>query len=125
MDKPVQIVFQGLTPSAEVTALCEAEAAKLERFGRVVSCQVAVSEPHRHHVEGNLFHVRVELHLPGGAVVVNRVPDEHRADEHLVQAVQEAFHKARRQVQDHVRRQRGFVKHHDERRPATRGGPAE
>lgn len=112
MHKPVQIVFHGLPVSEAAETVCRQELAKLERYGQIVGGQVAVSVPHRHHREGNLYHIRIELQLAGGVVVANRVPPEHHADEDLLVAIGEAFRRARRRVQDYVRRQRGDVKRH-------------
>ena len=43
-----------------------APAAKLEEFfSRITSCRVVVEAPHRHHKSGELFHVRIDLGVPG------------------------------------------------------------
>ena len=103
------------------------EAQKLETFyPRVTSCRVVVDAPHRHHKSGVLYHVTVELGVPGGPLVVRHEPSLHNGlqngtkqskhDEAALRhkdvyvAVSDAFKAARRQLQDHVRKLRHDVK---------------
>jgi ribosome-associated translation inhibitor RaiA len=107
METPVQVTFRDLPVDAEIERFCWNEAVKLERYhDRITGCHVVIAQPHRRHRRGNLYHVRVEVVLPGGEVVVNRVPSEHKTDEKVELALREAFDKARRQLEDRVRRQR-------------------
>lgn len=131
MELPIQITYRNMEPSPAVTARVEAEAAKLDKFfDRITSCRVVVEAPHRHHKWGELFHVRIELSVPGAELVVSHEPTPHSAlshdDEAALQkhfeihpehkdvyvAIRDAFGSARRQLQDHVKRMRGEVKSH-------------
>ncbi|HEY4738081.1 MAG TPA: cold shock domain-containing protein, partial [Xanthobacteraceae bacterium] len=61
-----------------------------------------------------LYEIKIHLALPEGREVsVARTPpaDERHAD--LTFAINDAFKHARRQLQDHVRRMQGQVKHHE------------
>lgn len=123
--------------SAKAEEWISEEAAKLDRFyDRIMSCRVIVEVPHRHHQRGGLYHVRIDLTVPGGELVVKEQPslhssmqqiDEERSVKHLElkaphkslrQAINDAFHAAGRRLQDYARRQRGDVKTHE---PAARG----
>lgn len=115
MQLPLVISFKGLPSSPAVEARIRSEAAKLDRFhGRITSCRVTVEEPHRHHHQGRLFHVRIQLTVPGRQdLVVKRSPSQHHAHEDPYVAIRDAFDAARRQLQDHVRVSRGKVKFHE------------
>jgi ribosome-associated translation inhibitor RaiA len=131
MKLPVQITYRSMEPSDVVSARVEAEAAKLDTFfDRITSCRVVVEAPHRHHKRGELFHVRIELGVPGTELVVNHEPtpratlsreesaarskhiEVHPEHKDLYVAVRDAFGSARRQLQDYVKRLRGEVKTH-------------
>ncbi len=120
-----------MEPSEAVTARVNAEAAKLNTFfDRITSCRVVIEAPHRHHKWGELFHVRIELGVPGTELVVSHEPtpraalrhdDEAALKKHIelhpehkdvYVAVRDAFTSARRQLQDYVKRLRGEVKSH-------------
>ena len=128
---PVQITFRNMPPSDAVAARVQEEAEKLDEFyKRITSCRVIVEVPHRHRVLGDQVHIRIELGVPGDEIVVRHEPSLHgavqRSDEqewekHLEAspqykdinvAIRDAFKAARRQLQDHARRQRGQVKGH-------------
>ena len=102
MELPLQISFRGMEASPAVEAKIRERVDKLaQQDPGIVSCRVVVEEPHRHHHQGRLFHVRVDLTLPGAELVVNREPGEHHAHEDVFVAVRDAFDAMRRQVQDH------------------------
>ena len=111
MQVPVQITFRDMPVSDAVEAICWEEAANLERYyDRITSCRIVVTMSHHRHHHGNVFNIRIELGLPSRTIVVNREPAKHHRDEHIHVAIREAFDRARRQLEDHVRRLRGQVK---------------
>jgi cold shock CspA family protein len=113
MERPLQVAFEGVSPSAAVEAACRAEVEKLAGYGEtLIGCRVVVALPHRHHRQGNLYAIRIDLKVPGGEVFVNRLPAAHQRDEDVFIALHEAFASARRQLQDHLRRRRHQVKAH-------------
>lgn len=115
MQLPVQISFRGMEPSEAVEAKIRERTAKLDRFyDRIMSCRVVVESPHRRHHQGKLFHVRVDLTVPGGELAVTREPAEHHAYEDVFVAIRDAFDAAQRQLEDYARRQRGDLKTHEE-----------
>lgn len=115
METPVQIDFQGMQPAARPRELIDEELAALEaRFGRITSARVVVKGPGEHHRTGGLYEINVHLSLPGGrAVDIARTAklDERHADIHF--AIRDAFRRARRRLQDHVRKMQGQVKQHE------------
>jgi cold shock CspA family protein/ribosome-associated translation inhibitor RaiA len=114
MRVPLEIRFIGMDPSPAVEASIREQVAKLEEFDRdIISCRVAVDAPHKHHRQGRLFHITVDVRMPGDEVVASRSPAEHHAHEDFNVAVRDAFRAVRRQIQDHVRVRRGKIKAHE------------
>jgi cold shock CspA family protein len=115
MQTPVQIDFQGIEGQVTARASIEKHVAELEqRFGRVTACRVVLKGPGGHHQTGGLYEVNIRLALPDGREVnVARTPkaDERHSD--LPFAINDAFKRARRRLQDQVRRMQGQVKQHD------------
>jgi cold shock CspA family protein len=88
-------------------------AERLERFSdRIMGCRVVVETRHRRH-QGNLYHVRIDLTLPGHEIVVGREPALHHACEDVYVAVRDAFDAARRRLEDYARRGDNRVKAHE------------
>jgi ribosomal subunit interface protein len=113
MEIPLQITFRDMEPSAAVEERVRERAALLGRFAQPIThCHVVVDAPPRHQHQGGLFHVTVEVTLPGAHLVVNRRPLERHAHADVYVAVRDAFDAVRRQLEDHRRRQRGDVKAH-------------
>ncbi|HUK33130.1 MAG TPA: HPF/RaiA family ribosome-associated protein, partial [Vicinamibacterales bacterium] len=117
------ITFRGIGRSDALEADVRARIAKLERFYKpLMGCRVLVEFAQRHHERGNHFHVRIDLTIPGGEIVVAHDGSMHAtakdieaetsvqraepnpARKHAAVAVHEAFDIARRQLQDFARR---------------------
>jgi cold shock CspA family protein/ribosome-associated translation inhibitor RaiA len=113
MQVPLQITFRHMDSSEAVAARIRTRAEELERFfDRITSCRVVVECRHPRRQQGNLFHVRVDLGVPGREIVVGRDPAAHHAHEDAHVAVRDAFDAVRRLLEDYVREQRGDVKLH-------------
>jgi cold shock CspA family protein/ribosome-associated translation inhibitor RaiA len=115
MQTPVEIEYQGMEARPQLQAALAKHVADLEqRFGRVTACRVVLKAPGGHHRTGGLYEVNIRLALPDGREVnVDRTAkaDERHSD--LDFAVNDAFKRARRQLQDQVRELQGQVKHHE------------
>src|ERR1700761_8994963 len=115
MQTPLQVDFQGVPKTAQIKNAIEKHVAQLEqRYGRVTSCRVSLRAPGGHHQNGGLYEVNIQLALPNGREVnvgATAPADEGHAD--LTFAINDAFKRARRRLQDNVRRLRGVVKQHD------------
>jgi ribosomal subunit interface protein len=113
MPMPLEIHFHNLERSAAVEAAIMERAAKLEEFADdILSCRVTVEEPHKHHRQGNLFAVRINLRIAGREVMANRDTGVDHAHEDVYVAIHDAFDAVRRQLQDHVHVRRGDTKRH-------------
>jgi cold shock CspA family protein/ribosome-associated translation inhibitor RaiA len=114
MKIPLQIAFHNLPHSDGIESAIRDGAEWLDQYyDRIMSCRVVVDRPHRHHKGGNLYHVRIDMKVPGAELVVGREPAEHIEYKDLSIMIHDAFDEARRQLADYVRRQRGQVKAHD------------
>lgn len=120
-----------MKPSESVDARVREEVSKLETFYQgIISCRVVVELPHKHHKRGDLYHVRIDLTVPGAELVVKREPslqaglrqvdsekqsksaEAHSAHKDVYVVIRDAFKEARRQLQDFARRERGQTKVH-------------
>jgi ribosome-associated translation inhibitor RaiA len=87
-------------------------ASKLEEFHpKITSCRVVVDEPDRHKHKGNMFDVRVDIHVPGREIVAT-----HQQNADAYAAITAAFDVVFRQLEEGIRMKRGEVKRHREER---------
>ena len=96
--QPVQIHYQGIEPSEALTSLVFTRAEQLGRLhDRIIALRVVIAAPHQHHRQGNHYHVRIELSVPGRReIVVDHGAEE--CDEDAYQAVRHAFDALRRRL---------------------------
>ncbi|MGR9087247.1 MAG: HPF/RaiA family ribosome-associated protein [Gammaproteobacteria bacterium] len=113
MQIPLQIVFRGIPPSEAVEAKIREKAGKLEKFHtHIMACRVAVESEHRHHHQGNPYHIRIDITTPHKEIVISREHHDKKAYEDVYVAIRDAFNAAARQLEDYVRLQRGDIKTH-------------
>jgi len=131
MQVPPTITFRHVRRTAPLEAAIRKQLDKLERFCPTLMAAHVLMEPaERRHRDGNRYHVRIDLTLPGEQIVVaneaslrpaarakaqsrTRKQDEpERTHQYAAVAIRDAFAAARRRLQDAVRRQRGAVKRH-------------
>ncbi|HVM84969.1 MAG TPA: HPF/RaiA family ribosome-associated protein [Candidatus Binatia bacterium] len=104
MELPLQISFRGMDISPATEALIRERAEKLDRFhDRITGCRVVVEAQHRHQRKGRIYHVRVDVTVPGHEIVVGREADQNHAHEDIKVAVRDAFDAMRRQLEDRAR----------------------
>jgi cold shock CspA family protein/ribosome-associated translation inhibitor RaiA len=117
MDIPLEIVFQGLKPSAKIEALVREHMAKLEkRFEHIIGCRVSIEIPHRQHRRGNVPEVHIEIRVPRKELVISREPHkakERRANTDVSAVLKDAFSAAEKQLTEYKRQLNGDVKPKD------------
>ncbi|CAH1673490.1 HPF/RaiA family ribosome-associated protein [Chelatococcus asaccharovorans] len=115
METPVEIDFQGMAANLQLRNAIDRHMLELEeRYGRITAGRVVLKAPGAHHHKGGLFEINIRLALPEGREVNvghTRQDDERYAD--LDYAINDTFKRARRQLQDRVRRLQGAVKQHE------------
>jgi cold shock CspA family protein/ribosome-associated translation inhibitor RaiA len=114
METPVEIDFQGMAPVERLRQSIVIHIERLEqRCGRITSCRVVLTAPGSHHRKG-LYEVNIRLALPNGREVnVARTAQQDERYSDIEFAINDTFKRARRRLQDHVRRMQGRVKSHD------------
>lgn len=113
MQTPLQITFRGFPHSDAVETDIRERVQALEQFyDRIVGCDVAVEAEHHHHQQGNLYHVRIHLGVPGKDLMVSREHHEKQAHEDVYVALRDAFDALKRQLVEYADVQRGDVKNH-------------
>lgn len=114
MKTPLQISFHNLPHSQMIESAIHHAVARLESScSQIVSCHVVVDQPHRHHREGNLFQVRIDLKVPGGELVTKREPNGNLTSSDLDTLIHETFEDMQQQLEAFEERRRGFVKTHE------------
>lgn len=116
MQFPPEIAFRGFEPDEWLKDTVRREIERLDDyFDRIVGCRVMVELPHQRREEGNPYHVRIELSVPGRNLVVSRSPKaRERERETQMSALDEAFGAIRRRLEDYARELRGDVKRKQE-----------
>jgi cold shock CspA family protein len=100
--------------SEEIENLVREKAAKLDLFSdHLMHCRVVIEPAGKHHRQGNLYEVQIDLTVPGEEIAVSREPSQHTEHRDIHAALRNAFDSARRKLEDYVRRRRGFVKAHE------------
>jgi ribosome-associated translation inhibitor RaiA len=115
METLLKIDFHGAETSEALQRTIEKHVHALERmYGRLTACHVSVEAPGHHQRKGGLFHVSIYLTLPNGREVnVGTTPRADKRQADVLFALNDAFRRARRQVQDRIREMRGQVKTHE------------
>jgi cold shock CspA family protein len=115
METPIQIDFQGMAANASVRDNIIKHVSQLEdRFGRITAGRVVVKGPGGHHRKGGLYEINIRLALPEGReVIVDHTEQNDERYSDLNFSINDTFKRARRQLQDQVRKLDGQVKHHE------------
>jgi len=118
MTTPLEITFHGVEKSEAVEARIAEKVARLEKhFSRMTHCRVVVEAPHRHSKHGRIYHIRIEIGMPGHApVIINHEPEQDHAHEDILVAVRDAFDAARRRLDDVASRMGPAVRAQSNRR---------
>lgn len=111
---PLHVDYKNFDEHPDLNSIIEEQVEKLEKyFDRITSCHVVISKPHNRHATGHVYHVHIDLHIPGATIAVNREPERDERHDDVGLAIRDAFKAARRKMQDYADRLRHDVKHHD------------
>ena len=107
MQVPIQLSFHGCDHSDALETEIRARVDKIEEYyGRLTSCRVVVELPHKHHAQGKLFHINVDLTVPGAGHVVHHDNGKNPAHEDVHVAVRDAFNAVENQLKKVVGKRR-------------------
>lgn len=101
-----EITFRNIGSSDALREAIESRIEKLEHYsGRLMACRVAFERSNNTKRNGDHYHCRVDITVPGREIVVDRDPadKEDHADPYI--AIRDAFDAAERQLKE-VNRQR-------------------
>lgn len=109
MQNQLNVVYRNVESSEALETHIQEKVEKLAKHSeRITSCQVTIEQPHKHRHQGRRFNVRVDLVVPGAELVATR---DNGEDVYAV--LRDAFDHVQRQLEAHIHRQRGEVKHHE------------
>jgi ribosome-associated translation inhibitor RaiA len=103
MTIPVQITYRDIERSDALDARVRAHLEKLEGLAKTLTkCRFVLESPHRHHLHGRDYHVRIEMDVPGRTLTVESSPDGARGPADVHAAVDHAFVQAERALTEHM-----------------------
>lgn len=93
------VVFHSMEPSEAVRSRGESLLKRLCHFNSgIMRGKMVIESRHRHHHQGNNYHVSIKLHLAGLDIEVSHDPELNHAHEDVYVAMRDAFRAARRQL---------------------------
>jgi len=111
------VVFHSMEPSEAVRLRGEHLLQRLARISpEIMRGKMMIEGRHRHHHQGNLYHVSIRLHLPGLDIEVTHDPELNHAHEDVYVAMRDACRAARRQVSAHEARRGSKAARHERER---------
>ncbi len=112
-DPIVNIIFRNTDHSDALEHKIRDRIDKLSHMRRdIVSCHVVIEMHHRHHQQGNHFHVLVDVAIPGQELLTYNQSDKNKFYSDPFVAVRDAFDAMDRKLRDVTERQRGQIKTH-------------
>lgn len=104
---PFEVAYRAVEPSAAVERRVLRGLARIRQVApRIVRCRITIGMRHHGSRKGDLYHVSVDLTVPGQEVAVTRTPPTQKAGDALCTAVDEAFETARLRLLELRREQR-------------------
>lgn len=102
MSTPLEISFHGLEKSDAVEARIRDKFRRLlQHFERITHARVVVQTPRKHSPTAKVFHVKIELGLPGQKpLIISNEADADHARTDVSLAIRDAFAAARRRLDD-------------------------
>lgn len=110
METPFKLDLRNVVLPVSIERRIDRKVAKMDRlFDGIIGCHLTLSRPGAQPHKAGRFDVRLEITVPGKAIIVNRPQSEN-----LAVAIREAFDAGIRQVEEYARMRRNNVKHHAE-----------
>ncbi len=117
---PFRVSYRDFSSSDAITTAIQEKVQKLARFhARITDCEIVISAPHKHSMKSKYYHIEIRCHLPGGPLVVTREPEKNDSHMDIYVCIRDAFLALERIVQNHIKIQRGLIKHHENHEPAS------
>ncbi|MGI9533545.1 MAG: HPF/RaiA family ribosome-associated protein [Thermodesulfobacteriota bacterium] len=114
MDIPLQITYHNIKKSEVLEKKIQERVKKLEKFfDHIISCRVVIDIPHKHKIKGNVYSIKIEIHVPNEEIVVTRSNEFDKIHKFPNVMIKDAFNAAKRQLEDYARIVRRDVKKHE------------
>jgi cold shock CspA family protein len=114
MHLPLQITFRHMEPSPALEERIRQLAERLDHYSQeIMSCRVVIEAPHKHHHQGSLYTVHLDITSPSGEIAVTRDQHDKHAHEDAHVALRDAFRAAERQLEQRVQKLRRETKEHE------------
>ncbi len=109
-----ETLFRNMEPSDAIKEKVAERMASLERLTeRITHFRVIIEAPHRNHHKGKIYHVKINVGVPGGKdLIVSQEPEANHAHEDVYVAIRDAFDAARRQLREASDVRHGKIKTH-------------
>ena len=102
---PLEISFRNFESTEPVKQAVEKYASKLEKhFDNIESGRVVLSAPHRHSQQGKIFHVNIQLKVPGQKLVVSHEPENDHTHEDIYITIRDSFEAMKKELDRYVRK---------------------
>ncbi|MFP4473346.1 MAG: HPF/RaiA family ribosome-associated protein [Candidatus Omnitrophota bacterium] len=114
MQVPLEVTFHNCEHLDDIEQLVREKTDSLEKVcDHIISCRVAIEQPHKHHHKGNAYRVRIYVTAtPKHELFVEEEPTEEKKDYSLKSIVQKAFKTMQRRLKKLNEEQHGQVKSH-------------
>jgi ribosomal subunit interface protein len=107
MKLPLQITFRHMDASPALEARIREFAARLEKFSaQIISCHVIVEPTPQHRRHGGPHEFHIDITLPDEKIAIRHAHPGDPAHEDAYVALRDAFHAARRKLEDYERKRR-------------------
>ena len=111
--KTPRAFFYLLIASLFVSTVASGAESRTESSDQRELAIVVVDTPHRHHHQGKVFNVKLQLALPGEDVVVDMERPQRESHEDVYVVIRDAFDAAKKQLQQRIALLRGDDKKRD------------
>jgi ribosome-associated translation inhibitor RaiA len=110
---PLQITFRQMESSPALEARIRELASRLDKFSQhITHCHVIVEPLPHHQQQGALYDFHISIAVPDDEIAIHRTHPLDHAHEDAYVALRDAFHAARRKLEDYERKRRRDVKRH-------------
>ena len=111
MQGPLEVSYRDLEPSDLIRNLVEEKFRKVERlYPDLTGCHIMIEQLNQRHQSGNLYHVRIDLFLPGKELVISSSAHDKSARQDLYQTIVDAFETAHRRLDEYLEKRRARKK---------------
>ena len=115
MEIPLQITIRDTKNTDELNDFIKEKADKLSQFSETItSCHVTTELAKNHPNHGKIFDTHIQVSIPHKELISN-----HNENENLQASIRDAFEDIYQQLEKHMEKLHGHVKHHDKKLSGT------